>query len=156
MLGVGGGEAVPLVLNCKHRDKYLNIFFGPKNITLGNFLAVQLLKICFTVDIYLYFYISTICFRTTDDDSPLYIFDSGYGDHQRRKKLLEVCPRLIVTSVICLMQFFIYYRNAWLLQDYELPKFFRDDLFKYCGEDKRPPYRWIVVGPPRFVTLKTT
>jgi histone arginine demethylase JMJD6 len=55
------------------------------------------------------------------DDCPLYVFDH-FGDHEDKKELLK---------------------------DYEVPKYFRDDLFAVVGEDRRPPYRWLIIGPER-------
>lgn len=51
------------------------------------------------------------------DDSPLYVFDSAFGE-----------------------------RAPAMLQDYDVPAYFREDLFQLVGS-RRPPFRWIILGP---------
>lgn len=56
------------------------------------------------------------------DDSPLYIFDASFDNDYVAKSML---------------------------QDYTVPTYFRDDLFRFVSESRRPPYRWVLVGPER-------
>ena len=59
------------------------------------------------------------------DDSPLYVFDS--------KTLDSRAPSVISRG-------------------YKPPDYFREDLFEWVGEKRRPPYKWFLVGPERSGT----
>lgn len=63
--------------------------------------------------------------KENEDDSPLYVFDGNYDDYSDSKTLLE---------------------------DYQVPSLFPEDLFSLVGEEKRPPYRWFLLGPERSGT----
>lgn len=67
------------------------------------------------------------------DDSPLYIFDSAYGDPNKKN------PNNVK-------------KTTDILYDYKVPSYFPYDLFELVGEKRRPPYRWFLVGPERSGT----
>lgn len=60
--------------------------------------------------------------RKNKDDSPLYIFDGSFDNDSTSKQILK---------------------------DYKKPSYFLDDLFSLVGEERRPPYRWFLLGPQR-------
>ena len=63
--------------------------------------------------------------QNTKADSPLYVFDSKFDTRTP---------------------------TATIGNEYIVPKYFKDDLFKFAGERRRPPYKWLLVGPQRSGT----
>ncbi|KAG2387256.1 hypothetical protein C9374_001588 [Naegleria lovaniensis] len=58
------------------------------------------------------------------DENPIYIFDSKFGE-----------------------------RDSRLVDEYEVPQFFKEDFFEQCLDaEERPLFRWIVIGPARSGT----
>jgi histone arginine demethylase JMJD6 len=82
----------------------------------------------YKVNIKLKYFLSYL--RNNTDDSPLYIFDSAYGDKKQQQKKL----------------------SSDILSDYAIPSYFPYDLFELVGEKRRPPYRWFLIGPERSGT----
>ncbi len=58
--------------------------------------------------------------RNQKDDSPVYLFESSFDDRKFTKDLLL---------------------------DYNVPKFFRENIFNLLNDKIRPPYRWFLIGP---------
>jgi histone arginine demethylase JMJD6 len=59
------------------------------------------------------------------DDSPVYLFESQLAANKNISKLFN---------------------------DYARPSWFSKDLFDYCHSERRPPHRWLCVGPERSGT----
>jgi histone arginine demethylase JMJD6 len=110
-----------------------------------------------------------------NDDSPLYIFDSSFGERTKNntafsirkrgsknqaKKRLKTESSSPVSSASASSRdenknydvgsLRVHSKaTSNLLNDYRVPDYFTDDLFSLVGERRRPPYRWMVSGPKR-------
>jgi histone arginine demethylase JMJD6 len=105
---------------------------------------------------YFFHYVDT---ESQVDDSPLYIFDSGFEKWGRGKKKSksstvtksstssESSVRPSKRSKIEKQE-----KRKTLLNDYMVPDYFSDDLFHFAGERRRPPYKWFVMGDARSGT----
>jgi histone arginine demethylase JMJD6 len=81
------------------------------------------------------------------DDSPLYIFDANFGKrnlhHSSRRSKIEPSKHRYDPNIS--------QATCHLVDDYQVPKYFQDDLFSLVGA-RRPPFRWIVCGSARSGT----
>ncbi|KAI8982978.1 hypothetical protein BDB01DRAFT_136611 [Pilobolus umbonatus] len=72
------------------------------------------------------------------DDSPLYIFDSGFDKNRLSKHKIKKSSGSKK-------------KRRSLLDDYHIPRYFAEDFFKLTG-NRRPPYKWLVMGGGRSGT----
>ncbi|KAJ3225837.1 jumonji domain-containing protein 6 [Clydaea vesicula] len=97
------------------------------------------------------------------DDSPLYIFDSGFAErksnntadslkNRKKNKNNEEINGNGKRKLTSTDKKYKSLSPSTLLEDFEVPKYFTDDLFQLAGERRRPPYRWMVIGGARSGT----
>ncbi len=75
------------------------------------------------------------------DESPLYLFDSHFGE-----KVPALLEEYQVPRHNTRRRLHDYRRTDVVLA--QVPEYFREDLFAAMGST-RPDYRWVIVGPPR-------
>ena len=92
---------------------------------------------------YLYYCLVDPC-GACDDYSPLYIFDSGFGKRTLHHSSRKHNPGDIFDPKSS-------QATCHLVDDYNVPKYFTTDYFSRTGA-RRPPFRWIVIGPKRSGT----
>jgi histone arginine demethylase JMJD6 len=78
--------------------------------------------------IHLKYYLEYLLHNT--DDSPLYLFERYF-----------IIIIIIYSSLEDLKD-----DGKDIIKRFDIPKYFRDDLFSLVGEKKRPPYRWFLLG----------
>jgi histone arginine demethylase JMJD6 len=100
-----------------------------------------------------------------NDDSPLYIFDSGFYKDRKKSKKSKAKKTKKKSRPSTSSSSSDDHGNddtsrpkkqrldlRSLLDDYQVPDYFVDDLFRLTGSQRRPPYRWLVIGSGRSGT----
>lgn len=94
------------------------------------------------------------------DEMPLYMFDKVRGAPRKGASTLCWlcrCPASHIpqgcNGTATRLLLMALYAQAFALaapqlaRDYEVPAYFADDLFEALGEEDRPDYRWLIIGP---------
>jgi len=74
-------------------------------------------------------------------------FRTGSGFKMTLKKYFDYLSKQHEMQPLYLFDQNYPFRAKPMGTEYKIPDYFPEDLFEIVGEDDRPPYRWILVGP---------